>query len=154
MKFYFTILILMIFSICNSQKKTSKYEIDKKCYSLTQQQPLNGCLTEKAIILKKKVEDKYNCILNYLQKKIENCNKEKCEEFEYYKKHKDNLISSQKTWRTLKKQNAEFWDGGGGSITPMYIAESVIQDCKDRLNWLDNVIEEAEQGGTEISKCQ
>ena len=64
------------------------------------------------------------------------------------------MISSQETWRVLKKQNAEFWSDGGGSVTNQYIAESVIKDCKDRLVWLDNVIEEAGQGQTDILKCE
>jgi len=154
MKFYFTLLTFLIFTICNGQKSTPKYELDKKCYSLGQQQPLNACLSEKAEKLRKIVEEKYNCILNYLQKEIENCAKEKCEDLEYYTKHKNDLVSSQKAWRTLREKNSEFWSGGGGTITNQYIAESLIKDCKDRLTWLDNVIEEAGQGQTDILKCE
>jgi hypothetical protein len=154
MKSSFTLLTLLIFTICKAQKVNPKYELDKKCYLLEQQQPLNACLSEKADKLKKIVEEKYNCILNYLQKEIEECAKEKCDDKDYYTKHKNDLISSQETWRVLKKQNAQFWSDGGGSITNQYIAESVIKDCKDRLVWLDNVIEEAGQGQTDILKCE
>lgn len=154
MKFSFTLLILFFFTVCKAQEVNPKYELDEECYLLEEQQNLNACLSEKAEKLKKIVEEKYNCILNYLQKEIEECKKEKCKDLDYYKKHKNDLISSQEIWRVLKKQNAEFWSDGGGSITNQYIAESVIKDCKDRLVWLDNVIEEDGQGQTDILKCE
>jgi len=154
MKFSLTILAFLVFTICNAQKINPKYEIDKRCYSLGQQQSLNACLSEKAEKLEQIVEEKYSCILNYLQKEIEACAKEKCEDLNEYTEHKNNLIGSQETWRVLKKQNAKFWSDGSGSVANQYIAESIIKDCKDRLVWLDNVIEEEVQGQTAIIKCE
>jgi hypothetical protein len=108
MRFNLTIIALFIFTVCNAQKTESKYNIDEDCYSLEQQQTLNACIAEKAEELKKIVEEKYNCILNYLQKEIEECAKEKCDDLDYYKKHKNDLINSQETWQKKKRKNYIF----------------------------------------------
>ena len=154
MRHLITIFILLVITVGNAQIKKSKYDLDKKCYSLDQQ-PLNSCLAETGTKLEKIIEKKYNCILNYLLSEIEDCSTSKCEDLEYYKKNRNDLISSQKAWVTLKNKNAEFWSGGGGTFTNQYIAESIIKDCKDRLEWLDNIIEEEGQGNhVEILKCE
>lgn len=153
MKTILTFLFVVTAIVCSAQDHTSKYNDDRNCYALEQQQSLNICLAEQAEKLKKRVEEKYNCILNYLQREIESCEKETCEDLNFYKKNKNDLIRSQVTWNTLRLQNATFWEGGGGSITNQYIAESLIKDCKDRLKWLDSIIEEAGQGQTAILKC-
>jgi uncharacterized protein YecT (DUF1311 family) len=156
MRHFVTFFLFLIITVGNAQIKKSKYDLDKKCYSLEQQQqPLNACLAETVTKLEKIVEIKYNCILNYLQSEIEDCSTSKCEDLEYYIKNKNDFINSQKAWVNLKDKNAAFWSGGGGTITNQYIAESIIKDCKDRLVWLDNIIEEEGQGNeTRILKCE
>lgn len=154
MRHLVTFFILLVITVSNAQIKKSKYDLDKKCYA-SDQQALNSCLAETGIKLEKIIEKKYHCILNYLQSEIEDCLASKCEDLEYYRKNRNDLISSQKAWVTLKDKNAEFWSGGGGTITNQYVAESIIKDCKDRLKWLDNIIEEKGQGNqVKILKCE
>ena len=55
----------------------------------------------------------------------------------------------------MQKKILLFGRLGGGTITPMYVAQSLIKDEKDRLIWLDSIIEEEGQGDeTEVLKCE
>jgi hypothetical protein len=51
--------------------------------------------------------------------------------------------------------NASYYESGGGTITPMLSAQSIIKDFRDRLEWLDNLIEEEGQGNqAKVLKCK
>ncbi len=132
-----------------------KYNFDKDCYNGGQQE-VNYCLSNVSVKLSKIVQNKYECLIAYFDLKIKKYSSSKDTSIVAdYIKEKQFLISSQVTWRKLADENASFWEIGGGTITPMYVAQSLIKDEKDRLIWLDSIIEEEGQGDeTEVLKCE
>ncbi|MEO8516927.1 MAG: lysozyme inhibitor LprI family protein [Flavobacterium sp.] len=142
---------ILMFSQTESQN--NKYDFDKKCGD-GNQQSINICLSNAITKLSEVMDKKYNYIVAYLNTQIKSYTGDK-EIQAAYIKMKANLVTSQATWRKLKDQNAEFYSGGGGTETPMLIGQSIIKDYKDRLIWLDNLIEEEGQGNeTKILKSE
>jgi len=150
------IILLIFFQSIYSFSQTeiqNKYNYDEKCDD-GDQQSINICLSNAIKKFALVTDNKYNCIIKYLDAEIksdENDNEIKSQ----YIKMKASLISSQTTWEKLKEQNSDFYSGGGGTETPMLIGQSIIKDYKDRLVWLDNLIEYEGQGNeTKILKCE
>lgn len=109
------------------------------------QQWTNICLIEAEKKLSGLIDKKYNCIISYLDSRIalKSNNKEALEEL---KQEKESVVESQKTWGKLSKENQSYYKNGGGTMTPMLLAESLINDDKDRLRKLDDIIEDLAQG--------
>ena len=135
-----------------TKQQNDKYNFDKDCGDGSQQ-AINICLYEATTKLSKIVEKKYNCIIAYLDTEIKK-SKNNNEIEAQYVKMKVSLISSQATWKKLKEQNSDFYNVSDGTETPMLVSQSIIKDYKDRLIWLDNLIEVEGQGGTRILKCE
>lgn len=134
----------------------NKYNLDKDCGDGGQQE-INFCLSiaEKKIL--NILQVKYDCLIAYCDGQISkySISAKDSSILTDLKKQKQLLISSQTAWRKLADENASFWEIGGGTITPMYVAQSFIKDIKDRLIWLDDIIEEEGQGNVkEVLKCK
>lgn len=152
------ILLLFLQSLIafgqNEQTQTDKYNFDKECHEADTQTDVNICLYEASVKLSKVVKKKYDCIMAYFESEIKS-NSDNPEIQSYFIKNKKDLALSQSTWEKLKEQNGEFYNGGGGTETPMLISQSIIKDYKDRLAWLDNLIEEEGQGkNNPLMKCE
>ena len=144
-----------ILLIAQDSISNDKYNFDKDCYN-GGQQDVNYCLSNVSDTLSKIVQLKYECLIAYFDLKIKKHSFSKDTSIVAdYIKEKQFLVSSQITWRKLADENASFWEIGGGTITPMYVAQSLIKDEKDRLIWLDSIIVEEGQGDeTEVLKCE
>jgi hypothetical protein len=137
-----------------TEMKNDKYNFDKDCFD-GDQQDINICYSKAITKFSKVMEKKYNCIISYFDTQIKYYSNNDKEIESEYAKMKAKLISSQNTWEKLKEQNSDFYDGGGGTETPMLIGQSIVKDYKDRLTWLDNLIEEEGQGNEmELLKCE
>lgn len=136
-------------------ERIDKYDVDNNCDEGGQQE-MNYCLSEAEKKLLKIMLTKYKCLIAYFDSQInEYASPKDSAILADVLKQKKYLISSQKAWKKLADQNAAYWNIGGGTITPMYVAQSFIKDIKDRLYWLDNIIEEEGQGDeVEVLKCQ
>lgn len=146
-------LFRSILVLGQTESPNEKYNFDKGCGDGNQQE-INICLYNAAIKLSKIAEEKYNCIIAYLDSEIKN-SKDDPETEAQYAKMKASLISSQATWKKLKEQNSDFYNSNNGTETPMLMSQSNIKDYKDRLAWLDNLIEQEGQGNKiEILKCE
>jgi uncharacterized protein YecT (DUF1311 family) len=103
------------------------------------------------------MEKKYNCIITYFNSQIKYYSSNDNDNQAQYIKMKADLVSSQATWEKLKNQNSDFYSRGkdSGTETPMLISQSIVKDYKDRLMWLDNLIEQEGQGNeTQLLKCE
>lgn len=151
------VLLFLIQSIIafgqTEETQTKKYDFDKDCGDGTQTE-MNICYYEATVELSKVMKKKYDCIMAYFDSEIK-ANSDDPETQAYYIKNKKDLALSQATWEKLKEQDGEFYNGGGGTETPMLISQSIIKDYKDRLSWLDNLIEVEGQGNNNpLMKCE
>ncbi len=147
----------------NKNKKVTRYHatidnynLDKYCYQGGQQE-INFCLNEVDKKLSDILQVKYGCLVSYYESEINKYSTSINDTLILtdLKKQKQFLISSQTAWRKLTKANALFWSTGGGTITPMHVAQSSIKDIKDRLLWLDSIIEEEGQGNVrQVLSCK
>jgi uncharacterized protein YecT (DUF1311 family) len=136
-------------------QSNEKYNFDKDCGD-GGQQDINYCLSEAEKKLIKILQIKYECLIAYFDKEIKEYSSSVKDRsiLVDLKQEKQFLISSQIAWRKLADENASFWGLGGGTQMPMYVAESLIKDTKDRLKWLDNVIEEGQGPVNEVLNCE
>jgi uncharacterized protein YecT (DUF1311 family) len=143
------LLISLLFQLLQSHGQTCqtspKYNLDENC-SEGGQQNMNYCFSKAVDTLKKIMNVKYTCITRFLDSKIKYYSKNDTSQVSDYKKMKRIIISSQKIWVKLQAENVSFYEGGGGTITPMLVAQSLIMDLKDRLRRLDEFIKEIGQG--------
>ena len=140
----------MLFGQGNFIQKDNYYWYEKGCDTIYQQQPMNVCLIEAEKQLSKLVQQKYDCIISYLNVQI--ASKTDKEEVKYLKRERESVAQSQKTWEKLEGENEAYYVGGGGTMTPMEEALSLIDDDKDRLRRLDDIIEDLGQGNDGL-KC-
>jgi uncharacterized protein YecT (DUF1311 family) len=162
-KYMIRILLILIISLPfklilgQESLKIDKYNLDSACYSMDGQQDVNYCLFEAKNKLSKIMQIKFDCLIAYFDFEIIKYSSsiEDTSIVADYIQEKQLLISSQNDWSKLTEDNARFWGIGGGSISPMYVAESLIKDIKDRLKWLDDIIEEEGQGNViEVLRCE
>lgn len=148
-------LFQSILMLAQTQPKNDKYNFDKDCGDRNQSD-MNICLYNATTKLSKIVENKYNCIVTYLDAEIKDSENYPDPEIQaQYIKMKAVLIASQATWENLKKLNSDFYNVNDGTETPMLVSQSIIKDYKDRLAWLDNLIEQEGQGNNVgILKCE
>lgn len=146
-------LFQSILMLSQTEPQNDKYNFDKDCGD-GNQADINICLYNATTKLSKIVEEKYNCIIAYLDTEIKDSNNDPEIEAQYVKM-KASLIASQATWKKLKEQNSDFYRINDGTETPMWVSQSIIKDYKDRLSWLDNLIEYEGQGNEiKILKCE
>ncbi len=150
-----SLLLQSIILISQDSITIDKYNFDKDCYDGAQQE-INYCLSNVSKKLSEIVQKKFECLVSYFDLKINEYSFSKDTSLVAdYIKEKQFLTSSQLAWEKLAEENASFWEIGGGTITPMYVAISLIKDKKDRLIWLDSIIEEEGQGDViVVLKCE
>jgi len=154
--FIITFLLQCFWVLGQNSHAIDKYNFDKDC-DQGGQQNINVCYTKAEEKLSKIMEIKYECVTAYFDIQIKKYSSSIADTsiVANYIKEKQFLISSQTAWRKLADENARFLEIGGGTITPMYVAKSLIKDIKDRLKWLDGVIEEEGQGNEiKVLKCK
>ncbi|MCX6269700.1 MAG: hypothetical protein NTU44_00485 [Bacteroidetes bacterium] len=143
-----------LWAFTQDPQPNDKYNCDKNC-NTGGQQDMNFCLSKAQEKLSKIMQIKYECLIGFFDAKINYFARKDSLIASDYLRMKKRIISSQFTWEKLKKENADFYKDGGGTITPMLIIQSLIKDLKDRLKWLDDVIEELGQGDeSEVLKCE
>ncbi|RDC66158.1 lysozyme inhibitor LprI family protein [Adhaeribacter pallidiroseus] len=158
-----TMLFVLISSVVYSQNNEiitnqkaqllDRYNFDDDCGNGAQQD-INICLGKAIEKLEKLLFDKYRCLISSLDMAIQKNSLEDKQQASEYKKIKKAIITSQKTFEKLKKQNTIFYLSyyREGTERPMFFGLSKIQDLKDRLNRLDDYLETLEQDN--VIKCK
>lgn len=126
------------------QSEENKYNFSLPCDSLTTQNDMNDCSYQKYKLIDSVVSRKFDCIVGYLesQKNKSIADKDKYM-IDYYNKVINSFIISQHKWKELTDANMEIAHNyyKGGSIRPLMVNISGMQDALNRLSKLDKMIE-------------
>lgn len=139
---YLIIIFVIATSFLHSEERG--YDFTLPCDTLTTQLEMNQCTSVKYKIIDSIVTRRYECLMSNLEKKKNNAIVDKDDyQTDYFKKIIDALVISQYNWKQLSISNMEIYHGifKGGTVRPMMVSISAIQDGIHRLRRLDSLLE-------------
>lgn len=154
MKKAFIVIFLCITFNCLGIAQRNDYNFDLPCDTLTTQTEMNFCTYKKFQIIDSLINQKYNCILFYLDSSLSVYANDQ-EMKIYYSDIINSVKLSQSKWTDMFMANASIYGNfyKGGSMSSMVANLSAITDGQDRLRKLDEILELMGQD-IEIINCR
>lgn len=138
------ILIALVISTLQMQSEEYKYNFALPCDSLTTQNDKNDCSYQRYKLIDSVVSTKFDCIVSYLgSQKNKSITEKNKYMVEYFDKVINSVVLSQHKWKELTNANMEIAHNyyKSGTIRPMMVNVSAIQDALNRLSKLDKMID-------------
>lgn len=139
---YLIIIFVIATSLVQSEERV--YDFSLPCDTLTTQLDMNQCTSRKYKMIDSIVTRRYECLMSNLESKKKAAIIDKDDfQTDYFKKIIVSIVISQYNWKQLSNSNMEVYHGifKGGSIRPMMVSISAIQDGIQRLRRLDSLLE-------------
>lgn len=139
---YISIILILACSSLYSAERN--YDFTLPCDTLTTQLDMNQCTSIKYNMIDSIVTKRYECLISNLEVKKNKAIVDKDEYMtDFFVKTIDALVISQHNWEQLIRSNMEVYHSifKGGTIRPMMVNLSAIQDGIHRLKRLDGILE-------------
>lgn len=138
------IIIILVIAATQLHSEEREYDFTLPCDTLTTQLDMNQCTSIKYNMIDSIVTKRYECLMSNLELKMNAAIVDKDDyQTNYFKKIIESLVISQYNWRQLSKSNMEIYHDifKGGTVRPMMVSISAIQDGIQRLRRLDSLLE-------------